>query len=109
MGDQVTDRVVPFEHRSAAERIARAARLNAAFTVLVDPQRDPDSISLAARLCGGVVHSSADLIDDATYDPLAFGRPGGGRGLLVQSQACAEALAASASNPTSSTTDPNQD
>ena len=106
----MTDSVVPFEHRSEAERIARAARLNAAFTVLVDPQRDPDSISLAARLCGGVVHSSADLLDEgATYDPLAFGRPGGGRGLLVQSQAYAEALDASASNPTNRTANPNQD
>lgn len=108
----MTDRVVPFEIEDPARRVARAARLNAAFTVLVDPQRDPDSISLAARLAGGEVLTLDDVVLGAerTYDPLAFGRPGGGRGLLVQNETYADALAASNSSQTTSrTANSNQD
>ena len=107
----MTDRVKPFEMETVVERRARTERLDAAFTILVDPRRDPDSISLAARLAGGEVLSPADvgLVEGRTYDPLAFGRPGGGRGLLVQNQAYADALDASRSSQTTSTANPNQD
>lgn len=69
----MTDRAKPFEMATVVERTARTERLDAAFAVLVDPQRDPDSISLAARLAGGEVLSLSDLpAQPAFFDPLAF-------------------------------------
>jgi hypothetical protein len=64
----------PLAWDDAIERTGRAERLEAAFTILVDPQRDPDSISLAARLAGAEVLSPADvgLVEGLTYDPLAL-------------------------------------
>lgn len=67
----MTSRLSSLAWDDAIARTARAERLDAAFAILVDPQRDPDLIPLDERLTGGEATEDIGHHQPCFYDPCA--------------------------------------